>query len=62
MSSTYGDNIRLTVFGQSHSPAIGVTIEGLPAGETLDLEALRRFEATLTDANYSGGGTHAKAG
>ena len=45
MSSTYGDNIRLTVFGQSHSPAIGVTIEGLPAGETLDLEALRRFMA-----------------
>ena len=45
MSSTYGENIRLTIFGQSHSPAVGVTIEGIPAGETLDLDALRRFLA-----------------
>ena len=43
MSSTYGENIRLTIFGQSHSPAIGMTLEGLPAGETLDLDALNRF-------------------
>lgn len=45
MSSSYGDNIRLSIFGQSHSPAVGVTIEGLPAGEELDLDALRRFLA-----------------
>ena len=43
MSSSYGENIRITVFGQSHSPAVGVTVEGLPAGEELDLDALRRF-------------------
>ena len=43
MSSSYGENIRVTVFGQSHSPAVGVTIEGIPAGEALDLEALQRF-------------------
>ena len=43
MSSTYGENIRLTVFGQSHSAAVGVTIEGIPAGEAIDLDALRRF-------------------
>ena len=43
MSSSYGENIRLTIFGQSHSPAIGVTVEGIPAGETLDLEELQRF-------------------
>ena len=43
MSSSYGENIRVTVFGQSHSPAVGVTVEGLPAGEELDRDALRRF-------------------
>ena len=43
MSSTYGENLRLTIFGQSHSPAIGVTIEGIPAGEKVDLDALQRF-------------------
>lgn len=43
MSSSYGENLRLTVFGQSHSPAIGVTIEGIPAGERIDRDALQRF-------------------
>ncbi len=43
MSSSYGTNLRLTIFGQSHSPAIGVTVEGLPAGRTIDLDALQQF-------------------
>lgn len=43
MSSTYGENLRLTIFGQSHGPAIGVTVEGLPAGFAIDLESLHRF-------------------
>ena len=43
MSSSYGENIRLTIFGQSHSPAIGVTLEGLPAGQQIDMEVLQRF-------------------
>ena len=29
MSSSYGENLHLTIFGQSHSPAIGVTMEGI---------------------------------
>jgi len=45
MSSSYGENIRVTVFGQSHAPAIGVTLEGIPAGERLDMAALTRFLA-----------------
>lgn len=43
MSSSYGKNIRLTIFGQSHSAAIGMTLEGIPAGEQIDLEELKRF-------------------
>ena len=43
MSSSYGENLHLTIFGQSHSPAIGMTLEGIPAGEQLDFEALQRF-------------------
>ena len=43
MSSYLGNNIRVSVFGQSHSPAIGVCVDGLPAGERVDLEELDRF-------------------
>lgn len=45
MSSSYGENIRFTIFGQSHSAAIGVTLEGIPAGERIDMEELGRFLA-----------------
>ena len=45
MSNTYGSAYRFTIFGQSHAPAIGVTIEGLPVGSRVDLEALRTFLA-----------------
>lgn len=45
MSSSYGENLRLTIFGQSHSAAIGMTLEGLPAGVEIDMEKLRAFLA-----------------
>lgn len=43
MSSSYGENLLLTIFGQSHSAAIGMTLQGIPAGIALDLEALQHF-------------------
>lgn len=43
MSSSCGENLKLTIFGQSHSPAIGVTVEGIPAGEKIDTDELARF-------------------
>ncbi len=45
MSSTYGTNIKISVWGQSHSEAIGVTIDGLPAGIKIDTDKLKRFMA-----------------
>lgn len=38
-----GENIRVTVFGQSHSESIGAVIEGLPAGFEIDFERVRTF-------------------
>lgn len=45
MGNSFGNIYRFTVFGQSHAPAIGVTIEGLPAGEKIDMDALQLFLA-----------------
>ncbi len=43
MASSIGQNIRLTIFGQSHSAAIGMTLEGLPAGIKIDFDKLEAF-------------------
>ena len=44
MSSFYhGDALELSIFGQSHSPAIGVTPSGLPAGLAIDMDELGAF-------------------
>lgn len=43
MSSEFGKVLRVSVFGQSHGKAIGVLVDGLPAGEAIDLEALNAF-------------------
>jgi chorismate synthase len=36
MSNSYGTIFRITTFGESHGPAIGVTIDGCPAGLEID--------------------------
>ena len=43
MSSTYGENLKLSIFGQSHGPAIGMTLDGIPAGLHVDSEKLQQF-------------------
>ena len=45
MSSTYGKNLKLTIFGQSHGTAIGMTLDGIPAGLPVDFTALQEFLA-----------------
>ena len=43
MSSTYGENLKLSIFGQSHGKGIGMTLDGIPAGQPVDLEKLQVF-------------------
>jgi len=43
MSSTYGEYLKLSIFGQSHGPAIGMTLDGIPAGLSVDMDALEVF-------------------
>ena len=43
MSSDFGKKVKISIFGQSHSEAIGVVIDGLPVGEEIDLEEVQKF-------------------
>lgn len=38
--NTFGKNLTLTTFGESHGPAMGGVIDGFPAGFKIDFEAL----------------------
>jgi chorismate synthase len=51
MSSVWGNHLKITVFGQSHSEAIGVVIDGFPAGFRVDFEALHTFLARRAPGN-----------
>ncbi len=39
--NTFGDYLKVTIFGESHGPGIGAVVDGLPAGEAIDLDAVR---------------------
>lgn len=41
MGNTYGNKFRITTFGESHGKAIGVTIDGCPAGVEIDEEFIQ---------------------
>lgn len=43
MSSTYGESLKLSIFGQSHGAAIGMTLDGIPAGLAVDFDKLQAF-------------------
>lgn len=41
--NTFGHSLRVTTFGESHGPAIGCIVDGLPPGVVIDREALQAF-------------------
>ncbi|MBR3452817.1 MAG: chorismate synthase [Muribaculaceae bacterium] len=43
MMNTIGKILTLTTFGESHGPAMGGVLDGVPAGVDIDLEVLQRF-------------------
>lgn len=40
--NTFGNVLRLTTFGESHGPALGGVLDGMPAGVPVDLDLLRQ--------------------
>ena len=42
MSSSFGSVFKLTTWGESHGPALGVVVEGCPAGIPLTVEEIQR--------------------
>lgn len=40
MRNSFGNNLTMTIFGESHGPMIGVTLDGLPSGFTIDEKVL----------------------
>ena len=39
--SSFGQNLRLTTFGESHGPAMGAVIDGIPAGLAVSMDDLQ---------------------
>ena len=41
--STYGNIFKITTWGESHGPALGVVIDGCPAGLSLNEEDIQKY-------------------
>ena len=52
MSSTWGSNLKISIFGESHSKAIGIVIDGIPAGTVIDREQLLAFLARRSSRTH----------
>lgn len=52
MSSNFGTKLKISVFGESHGRAIGVCIDGFPAGVKIDFDRLQSFLNRRAPGNY----------
>ena len=48
MKNNFGTNISMTIFGESHGPCIGITLDGLPAGFKINLERIKEDTVSYT--------------
>jgi len=40
MSSIWGERLKISLFGESHGPAVGIVVDGFPAGMAVDLDKI----------------------
>jgi chorismate synthase len=55
--NSFGTRVRVTTFGESHGPAIGGIVEGLPAGLTIDLKSIQKDLDRRRPSNRHAGST-----
>ena len=51
MISSFGRKLKVSIFGGSHEPFVGVTIEGLPRGQKINMDMLQAFLARRAPGN-----------
>lgn len=49
--NSYGFNIKLKIYGGSHDERIGMTLDGIPAGEQIDFDELKKLMARRAPGN-----------
>lgn len=52
MSSIYGECLKLSIFGQSHAEAVGMVLDGIPAGLSVDQTQLQMFLNRRAPGNH----------
>lgn len=68
MKNNTGTNISLTLFGESHGPAVGIVLDGLPAGFTIDHDRIlgdmekRKAKGRISTARHEGDEVHILSG
>lgn len=55
MASVWNNRISVSVFGEAQGPAIGVTVDNLPAGEFIDVKRLHQFMERRAPGVHEGG-------
>lgn len=68
MSNILGKNLTITLFGESHGPAIGAVLDGVPGGVKIDMDLInrgmdqRRAAGALSTGRHEGDAVHFLSG